>query len=1199
MKIKNLNEIVKIDERFKNSINLQLDLNKTDKALGYIPTKSSISILNNYFLNVINNRDKASILIGPYGKGKSHLLLVLLTILRLERNDINEVLINKIIKSFQDIDNEAAKSIKEIWSIKKKYLPIIVSSTQGDLNQAFLVGLNEALTNANLNDVVPDTYYTEALKIIKKWKESYYDTYEKFLNRLQYEKIAINDFQVKLKLCDKSALELFKKVYPELTSGSHFNPLINTEVLRLYKNINDIICDEYDYSGMYIVFDEFSKFIESHDKSTVANDMKILQDICELSSDSVKNQIHITLVTHKSIKEYSNVLSNDIINSFTGIEGRITENYFVTSSKNNYELLKNAIKKDDKKLDQINRESGIFSQDVVERYYNIPTFKSMFLYNDFDEVVFRGCFPLSPVSAYVLLNISERVAQNERTLFTFVSKNEPFSMANYIQKHERKDPWIIGVYLIYDYFKSIFKKDITNVFIHNEWLKAEYTLTNVSDSKSKKMIKTLALFNIINKFDEMPPNTKVLSLATGMINEGAEVLRFLENKQLIYKKSSTDYYVFKSRIGADIKAEINKERVIIGDNIDLCQSLTRAIDNEYILPKKFNQKFSMTRFFSTKYMLYNDFLQLSKAEYLFSEKFADGYIISLICEQDEILKEVSCIEQKLQELDDERIIVLVPKNYYEIKKYVRDYIIIQKMKENNEFMNDNKVLINELELYEEDIIYDIERYLDCSFNAERGDCTVVSYYKQSSKIEKNDNINRIVSKICDNYFSLTPVINNEMINRRNITSPPIKKARKAIIEFILNNNLEKSFYYGKTNPEATIFRAVLVNTNVLSGKPEASMKEILMHINSFIDSCEESKKNFTFIFNVLQSAPYGMRMGVIPIILAYVLTIRNDNIIIYLKNKEEELSYETIINICENPYDYFLYVEKGTNEKREYLERLMKLFGLFGTYKPNKIKISHVVLEMQRWLKSLPQITRSFKNDTSITRSKLQINSIVQFKTSLQLPDINPYELIYKKIPRIFGKIDLKGVFEDITYVKHILDLHLNNYIDILLNETKSVFAGNKEDNLASILHDWYEDQSQSAKQGLYSDQISGLLNYICDLNTYDETVILKRLAKIVMGIHIENWNDESKDKFISSLITIRMEIESIKDKNIPNEGKYKLTFIDSNNKEVVKYYEGISENTGYLLRNVISEALDEFGESISMNDKVAVLVEMLEKVLR
>lgn len=51
-------------------------------------------------------------------------------------------------------------------------------------------------------------------------------------------------------------------------------------------------------------------------------------------------------VAHKSIKEYSGYLSQEVINTFTGVEGRLSERYFVTTQKDNYELIKNMIRKE-------------------------------------------------------------------------------------------------------------------------------------------------------------------------------------------------------------------------------------------------------------------------------------------------------------------------------------------------------------------------------------------------------------------------------------------------------------------------------------------------------------------------------------------------------------------------------------------------------------------------------------------------------------------------------------------------------------------------------------------------------------------------------------------------------------------------------------------------------------------------------------
>ena len=45
MKMKRLKDFVEIDKRFQNSINLQLDLQDDIKLESYIPTKSSLLIL--------------------------------------------------------------------------------------------------------------------------------------------------------------------------------------------------------------------------------------------------------------------------------------------------------------------------------------------------------------------------------------------------------------------------------------------------------------------------------------------------------------------------------------------------------------------------------------------------------------------------------------------------------------------------------------------------------------------------------------------------------------------------------------------------------------------------------------------------------------------------------------------------------------------------------------------------------------------------------------------------------------------------------------------------------------------------------------------------------------------------------------------------------------------------------------------------
>ena len=496
----NLNDYISFNSDFRDSVNLYLDLNKPEKINSYLPTKSSVDILTQYLTAVEDNKQQATLLIGPYGKGKSHLLLLMLAILSMDKNDKDNILLLKdLSKRVAKTDKETAKKIDTIIKKKIRFLPILIMSTQGDLNQAFMVGLNDALRREGLTELTPETYYTHATATIERWKNEYPETYDRYLSALKERKISERNMHTHLMNCDAEALETFKDIYPDLTSGGTFNPLVNAEVLPMYKNIADKLVETKGYSGLYIVFDEFSKFIEGQEKAHSGNNMKLLQDICELANASKSTKTFFTMIAHKSIKEYGKYLSTDIINSFTGIEGRIKEVFFVTSTKNNYELIESAIFKDDRIKKEAQYKQFV-NEERTREFFGLLPFSSTFTKEDFEKTVMDGCYPLSPTSAYLLLNISEKVAQNERTLFTFISKEEQHSMAKYVASSRPGKEWIINADLVYDYFKNLFKKDVSNEFIHNEWLNAEYALSQVSDRNKKQLIKTLAIINIVFYF---------------------------------------------------------------------------------------------------------------------------------------------------------------------------------------------------------------------------------------------------------------------------------------------------------------------------------------------------------------------------------------------------------------------------------------------------------------------------------------------------------------------------------------------------------------------------------------------------------------------------------------------------------------------------------------------------------------------------
>lgn len=113
-----------------------------------------------------------------------------------------------------------------------------------NLSDAFVLGLTEALQYAGLSDIVPDSYYKEAEKAADNWMENYPKTYQKFAELMHSEHgRSIEQWRKQMDKMQEDALEAFREIYPKVTSGSQFQPIVNIETMKVYEGINRILCE--------------------------------------------------------------------------------------------------------------------------------------------------------------------------------------------------------------------------------------------------------------------------------------------------------------------------------------------------------------------------------------------------------------------------------------------------------------------------------------------------------------------------------------------------------------------------------------------------------------------------------------------------------------------------------------------------------------------------------------------------------------------------------------------------------------------------------------------------------------------------------------------------------------------------------------------------------------------------------------------
>lgn len=202
------------------------------------------------------------------------------------------------------------------------------------------------------------------------------------------------------------------------------------------------------------------------------------------------------------------------------------------------------------------------------------------------------------------------------------------------------------------------------------------------------------------------------------------------------------------------------------------------------------------------------------------------------------------------------------------------------------------------------------------------------------------------------------IINNEMVNRAEIGTAQTKKARLNIVQAILSHTDTPEFYRG-SNQEATIYRSLFCVTGIVDGDIREDIQLVIDEINRYIDSCCDKKVSVKGMVYKLVKAPYGMRAGVIPFYLAYVLANRREDIIVYFSNKEVQITSDIVVNMCEQPEDYAVYVSKEDLQKEKYISELNMLFEVDDNWNLSSNRIKDIIICMQRWFRSLQQATRN------------------------------------------------------------------------------------------------------------------------------------------------------------------------------------------------------------------------------------------------
>ena len=224
-------------------------------------------------------------------------------------------------------------------------------------------------------------------------------------------------------------------------------------------------------TGLILVLDELGKALEFAALHQSESDLYLLQQLAELKSSGPSSAVFVVGLLHQSFADYGQTLSTVQRSEWSKIQGRFEDIPFTNSACEAIRLIAQAVECSDEKW--LKGLTKSYSKKWAPHVSGmVPELGSNF-------EMLSDLLPLHPVAAVALPMLCNRFAQNDRSLFTFLTSDEPHSFSNFLHMNECTKDLLPTMKLdsLYDYFVDVVGSNIHSRPHLSRWVEIQGRIT--------------------------------------------------------------------------------------------------------------------------------------------------------------------------------------------------------------------------------------------------------------------------------------------------------------------------------------------------------------------------------------------------------------------------------------------------------------------------------------------------------------------------------------------------------------------------------------------------------------------------------------------------------------------------------------------------------------------------------------------------
>lgn len=775
---------------------------------------------------------------------------------------------------------------------------------------------------------------------------------------------------------DKRAqIQTLGRIYSTLRSKTQ--KLDGDVVLDLIQSANGELMSKGRSTGLVIILDELGKFLEYAVQHPEHQDVYFLQQLAEMSCRSSYARVLLVGLLHQGFSAYAHSMSQMDQREWDKVAARFDEIIFKQPPEQIVNLVGAAlnVRPTDLPHRWVTQSKEAMSFFSKAGWFGVGA-ATHTLCQDAPSI-----YPLHPSVLPVLVRFFSKFGQNERSLFSFLLSNEPGGLLEFALANQPSPSTCYRLNNFYDYVAANYGDKLGALSLQNHWNHIDAVVRSCDARSPEKttVVKTVGILNLVQLNEAVPSVEALTNALAEQQNERDQIRNTIQalskDEGLLHFRGKAGGYCIWAHTSVNLfdkYDEANRSLPVIRNIADVVRG---RLDTRPLVARRHYIETGNLRSFEVVYCSAAELLDKA------NEPIAanDGRILIPLCENS---RETTESRRFAEEFENRQVIIGITQPLNDLDGYAKEVERWEWILNNTPELKDDWFAAQEvdqkLKISQAEMERRVQHFVGLRHTA--GGMPLDWYYLGETKnLKSSQAFLAWLSEICNDLYPEAPIIHNELINRRSL-STAAARARMKLVELLFKSPNEKLLGMDpiKRPPEMSMYFSVLEKTTLHrqahrdepqswvvdfpTSKDPARLLPALEKIKKMLEASPDSRVRVSDIITTLRRPPYGVRDGLIPLLLVIVL-VKHQRDIAYYEDGTflSTIGQEEILRLTKAPGDVSLQWCRIGGVRQSVFERLLSVLESGASERKNP-ELLDVVRPLVQLVAGLPPFARNTKS---------------------------------------------------------------------------------------------------------------------------------------------------------------------------------------------------------------------------------------------